>query len=106
MWIIEGQKSEEIFKEMIIARGVFYEGRVQGVGFRFLVKQLACGFEVVGWVRNLADGRVEMQCSGEREEVEGLLEAVRESELESHIKSVIVEEIPLLEGVKRFEIIS
>ena len=47
-----------------------------------------------------------MQCSGEREEVEGLLEAVRESELESHIKSVIVEEIPLLEGVKRFEIIS
>ena len=39
---------------------VLYSGRVQGVGFRFTVKMVANGFEVTGIVRNLADGRVEM----------------------------------------------
>ena len=65
---------------------VFYEGRVQGVGFRYCVRQLACGFEVAGWVRNLPDGRVELQACGEAAEVEAFLGAIAESELKSHIK--------------------
>ena len=89
----------------MIARQVFYEGRVQGVGFRFTVKQLARGYEVTGWVRNLDDGRVELQCSGERAEVDAFLEAIAESELKSHIRSVTVQPIALLAGVKGFEIV-
>ena len=89
----------------MIARQVFYEGRVQGVGFRFTVKQLARGYEVTGWVRNLDDGRVELQCSGERAEVDAFLEAIAESELKSHIKSVTVEPIAPLSGVRGFEIV-
>ena len=65
---------------------VFYEGRVQGVGFRYSVRQIAKGFNVTGWVRNLADGRVELQASGESEEVDSFLEGIRQSELASLIR--------------------
>ena len=87
------------------ARQVFYEGRVQGVGFRFTVKQIARGYEVAGWVRNLPDGRVELQCGGEPGEVEAFLDDIIESELKSHIKSVTALPIALLAGVKGFEIV-
>jgi acylphosphatase len=87
----------------MIARQVFYEGRVQGVGFRFTVKRIARGFEVIGWVKNLPDGRVELQCSGEAGEVEAFLEDITESELKSHIKSVTVLPIAPFPG-RGFEI--
>lgn len=74
----------------MIARQAFYEGRVQGVGFRFTVKQVARGFDVTGWVRNLEDGRVELKVQGEAEEVAAFLEGITESELKGHIKKVDV----------------
>ena len=39
---------------------VFFSGHVQGVGFRYAVLQVAKEFEVAGYVRNLADGRVQL----------------------------------------------
>ncbi len=87
------------------SRQVFYEGRVQGIGFRFTVKQLARGFDVSGWVRNLDDGRVELQCSGEGDEVELFLQAILQSELKSHIRNATVIPIPPpLTGQRGFEI--
>ena len=86
-------------------RQVFYEGRVQGVGFRFTCKQIARGYEVVGWVRNLPDGRVELQCSGDPEEVAAFLEGIAESELKSHIKEAMMTPIASLTGVRGFEIL-
>ncbi len=65
---------------------VFYRGRVQGVGFRFSVCEVACGFEVTGFVRNLPDGRVEMLCEGEEAEVTGFLEAIHQSQLGNYIR--------------------
>lgn len=89
----------------MIARQVFYEGRVQGVGFRFTVKHVARGYDVTGWVKNLEDGRVELQAQGEAEEVEGFLEAIAESELKGHIKRVEAHAIPPFDGMRGFEIV-
>lgn len=65
---------------------VLYTGKVQGVGFRYTVKQIAAGYEVVGWVRNLADGRVELQATGEEAEMRAFLAAVENGQLARHIK--------------------
>ena len=76
------------------ARHVFYEGRVQGVGFRWSAKNVARGYEVTGWIRNLPDGRVEMQACGDEDEIEAFLTAIAESDLKSHIKKIEARVIP------------
>lgn len=83
---------------------VLYEGRVQGVGFRYTARRIAAGFDVAGYVRNLADGRVELVASGDREEVEGYLEALRESELAGHIDQAAAADIDKPDGLRGFEI--
>ena len=65
---------------------VFYEGNVQGVGFRYTVRQLAKGFDLTGFVRNLPDGRVELQVTGQEDEVSAFLEAIEQSVLRAHIR--------------------
>ena len=60
---------------------IFFSGRVQGVGFRYTTKSVACGFEVTGTVRNLPDGRVELQAEGERAELEEFRRAIQDSEV-------------------------
>ena len=83
---------------------VFYEGRVQGVGFRYTARRAAAGFDVAGYVRNLPDGRVELVAAGDEEEVDGFLEAVRESELAGHIDAEAAAEIVKPAGLRGFEI--
>ncbi|MFO0956885.1 MAG: acylphosphatase [Isosphaeraceae bacterium] len=61
--------------EMIRCR-VFYEGRVQGVGFRATTSELAQQHAVAGWVRNLSDGRVELVTDGEPSVIDEFLAAI------------------------------
>jgi len=69
----------------MISLQVFYEGNVQGVGFRWSVRHAAKGFDVTGWVRNLPDGRVQVQVTGDQNEVRAFLDAIALGELHSLI---------------------
>lgn len=62
------------------------------------------GFDITGWVRNLPDGRVEMQVMGAVDEVEAYLEAIDDSQLAGFIRTMAVQPAPLLTGVRGFEI--
>ena len=85
------------------AKRILYSGRVQGVGFRYSTKQIASGYDVVGTVKNLPDGRVELKAMAhDVDELEAFLAAIDESNLGSLIKEREVSTIPPLTGVRSF----
>ncbi len=53
-----------------VRRRLLYSGQVQGVGFRFTACQSAADFAVVGYVRNLRDGQVEVVAEGTASELD------------------------------------
>ena len=90
----------------MIAKRVTFTGHVQNVGFRYTVKDLARAFDVRGWVKNLADGRVELEVMGEPAEVNSFIrEIAEESNVAHHIKSFMAETIPLLDNTAGFRIV-
>lgn len=84
---------------------VLYEGHVQGVGFRYTTKQIAMGFDVVGWVKNLPDGRVELLVEGDGDELEAFLTELEDnSVLSGNIRKSERHLIPSLDGISGFSI--
>ncbi len=89
----------------VTTKRVIYSGRVQGVGFRYTCKDLARGYDVIGSVKNLADGTVELIASGDHAEVEDFLNEISEdSAVAHHIQSAMVEIIDGYDG-KGFQIL-
>lgn len=60
-----------------VRRTVLYRGRVQGVGFRATTVDAARGLAVTGYVRNLADGRVELVAEGKTDALDELERRVK-----------------------------
>lgn len=52
------------------------KGRVQGVGFRYFVVEVAELLDITGWVRNRWDDNVEVLAEGDRAKLEQLLKAL------------------------------
>ena len=71
---------------MLARLHVYFSGHVQGVGFRYSVKQLSPEFDVTGWVKNLPDGRVELVAEGERNELETFQAAIPDAGLRRFIR--------------------
>jgi acylphosphatase len=86
-----------------IRRISYFSGRVQGVGFRYTAQDVARGFKVIGYVRNLPDGRVELVAEGEAAEIDKLLDAVSEK-MEGFIKNRTDSDSPATEEFRNFSI--
>lgn len=67
-------------------RQVIFHGRVQGVGFRYTTHRIARRFSISGYVRNRADGTVELLACGASPEIQRFLDAVK-SEFSGNIDS-------------------
>jgi acylphosphatase len=78
---------------MIVCKRVQYSGRVQGVGFRYTAHRIADGFVVTGFVRNLANGDVELVAEGEADEVKRFLDTVA-SRMADYICDQQVTDVP------------
>jgi len=63
-------------------------GRVQGVAFRAFVRHEASGLGVTGWVRNLADGRVEVLAQGDSQTLAEFEQRLRQGPLLARVDSV------------------
>lgn len=89
---------------MIVARRVLVSGRVQGVGFRYFVQDHAVVEGVHGYVRNLADGRVEAFIEGDHEAVIRVERAIRRGPPGARVDAVVVEEAEPLGRATGFSI--
>ncbi len=83
---------------------VTIDGRVQGVGFRYFVLENALSQKVTGWVRNTAEGQVEVTAEGERKSLEHLLEALRRGPRAAFVTEVNQEWLPATGEFDRFDV--
>ena len=83
---------------------VFYAGRVQGVGFRITAEETAHQLGVVGWVKNLRDGRVELIGEADEATLKRFLEAIRTGPMKNFIKDVDIAWGPASDNFDDFDI--
>lgn len=72
-------------------------GRVQGVWYRESCRRVADRLGVGGWVRNAADGRVEIEAEGPRRAVDALVEWARQGPDRAEVTGISVEDVPSLD---------
>lgn len=71
-----------------LARRFIVRGRVQGVGFRWFVEREAHILGIAGWVRNNADGSVEVLGQGSRDQLLGLRSRLRQGPRAARVDDV------------------
>ena len=89
---------------MLAARRFIVSGRVQGVGFRYFVKDAADREGLHGWVRNLHDGRVEALVEGGPEALDRLEVTLRRGPASARVARVVSEAEPPSGQATGFEI--
>lgn len=85
------------------AYSINVKGKVQGVGFRFYTQKTAREMGVIGYVKNLRDGSVQIEAEAEKEVMEVFLSWVKRGPEWARVDDMTIQEKPL-EGFKGFEI--
>lgn len=89
----------------MIRKHVVVRGQVQGVGFRYYTRSKAEQFQLVGYVRNLPDGSVEVEIEGEDAAVARMLAWLQSGPRSAVVDRTLVEDVPAT-GENRFSVIS
>ncbi|MGM0501857.1 MAG: acylphosphatase [Bacillota bacterium] len=87
-----------------VRKHVYLSGRVQGVGFRAFTSRSAKRLNVNGWVKNLADGRVEAIFTGAQDKVKRILEEVKQGPSFAEVNNIEVEDESYKGQYNSFEI--
>jgi acylphosphatase len=91
-------------EKAVEARRFVVRGRVQGVGFRWFVEREAHILGIAGWVRNNADGSVEVMAQGSRDQILGLRSRLREGPRAARVDAVEESEAKPAAGISSFRI--
>ena len=76
---------------MTVGARIIVEGMVQGVGFRYFVCTKASRLGLAGFVRNVSDGRVEIEVEGDRSLIEELIKFLKVGPRAAHVADVEVD---------------
>jgi len=87
-----------------LARRFLVRGRVQGVGFRWFVEREAHVLGIAGWVRNNADGSVEVLAMGSRDQLLSLQSRLRQGPRAARVDDVEELEAKQVAGLTAFRI--
>ncbi|MFW6294669.1 MAG: acylphosphatase, partial [Halanaerobium sp.] len=82
---------------------IYLSGRVQGVGFRAFTQRQASVLDIKGWVKNLADGRVEVVIQGEKNKVKQMIEKLKSGPSYARVDNIEIKDQEL-DNFKSFDI--
>ena len=90
----------------VMVRHYIVKGRVQGVGFRWFVQREAYEIGLRGWVRNTANGDVEVLAAGSEDQISKLNAALARGSRGSRVDTIEQRQQPETdgEGLQAFEI--
>ena len=82
---------------------LFYSGKVQGIGFRYTVLDVARQQKICGWVKNLDDGRVEVIAEAGEDILNNFLQEINRH-FSGYIKDSTTEWLPANGELSDFQI--
>ena len=82
---------------------LYLAGEVQHVGLRYTALYLCRGLGLTGWVKNLPDGRVELEVQGEVSKLRQFYMLLK-SQPPIHISHADIAEVPVVSGERSFSV--
>ncbi|MHC4264461.1 MAG: acylphosphatase [Planctomycetota bacterium] len=86
-----------------IGKHITFIGRVQGVGFRYTSYNIARRYQLTGYVKNLADGTVEMMAHGPVDDISACMSDIEEY-FGNYIRDTKIQEVPFNSQYTDFKI--